>query len=131
MSLTFDNPNALWLLVLVPVFYAVGRLGTAYLARPVRNAAILIRLMVVTALILSIARPVLHRQSDALSVVFVADRLSVAESNIAPQLDPAQLTQNASPAGKPAEHEIWYWVAGGALALLGAEWLIYFRRLGV
>src|SRR5262249_48589181 len=74
MSLTFDNPNALWLLVLVPVFYAVGRLGTAYLARPVRNAAILIRLLVVTALILSIARPVLHRRSDALSVVFVADR---------------------------------------------------------
>ena len=62
---------------------------------------------------------------------FVADRLSVAESNIAPQVDPAQLSQNASPAGQPSEHEVWHWLAGGALLFLGAEWLIYFRRLAV
>jgi hypothetical protein len=60
---------------------------------------------------------------------FVVNRLSVADSNIMPQLDPVQLSQSGGPAGLPSEHEVWPWIAGGALALLGAEWLIYFRRL--
>lgn len=60
---------------------------------------------------------------------FVVNRLGVSESDIAPRVDPQVLTQNGSPPGKPTEHEIWPWVAGGVLALLAAEWLIYFRRL--
>jgi hypothetical protein len=60
---------------------------------------------------------------------FVASRISVADSNIAPQVDPTQLTQSGGPPGQPSEHEVWPWVAGGALALLGAEWVLYFRRL--
>jgi len=73
MSITFDYPMALWLLVLVPVLYLIGRYGTAYLPRTVRRAAILVRLVLVIALILAIAQPVLKRASDLLSVAFVVD----------------------------------------------------------
>ena len=59
---------------------------------------------------------------------FVVNRLGLAESNILPSVDPTQLTQLGSPAGRQSEHEIWTWVAGGALALLGVEWLAYFSR---
>ena len=74
MSLTFDNPRALFLLLLVPLFYLVARLGITYLSRRVRTAAIIIRLLLVTALVLAISQPILHRLSDRLSVVFVVDR---------------------------------------------------------
>lgn len=60
---------------------------------------------------------------------FVANRLGVTESDIAPHVDPQVLTQRGSPTGKPTQHEVWPWVAGGVLALLSAEWLLYFRRL--
>jgi Ca-activated chloride channel family protein len=60
---------------------------------------------------------------------FVVNRLGVTESDISPQIDPVQLSQNASPTGLPSQHEIWPWVVGAALAGLGAEWLVYYRRL--
>jgi uncharacterized membrane protein/Mg-chelatase subunit ChlD len=87
VSLTFDNPTALWLLLAVPLFWAVGRFGTAYLARPVRNAAIAIRAILATALILAIAQPVLHRPSDDLSVVFAVDRSASVAVNGASAAD--------------------------------------------
>lgn len=59
---------------------------------------------------------------------FVANHLGVNESNVAPRFDSAQLSQTGGPRGKPSEHEVWTWIAGGALALLGLEWLTYFRR---
>lgn len=62
---------------------------------------------------------------------FVADHLGVDQSNIAPRIDPGQFVQPGGPAGQPSEHDLWYWVAGGALAVLGIEWLAYFRRAGV
>ncbi len=81
MSLTFDNPGALWLLLLLPAFFLVGRLGTAYLSRPVRRAAIGMRLALVAALALALAQPVLHRGSDLLSVIFLVDRSASVEVN--------------------------------------------------
>jgi uncharacterized membrane protein/Mg-chelatase subunit ChlD len=81
VTLTFDNPRALFLLILVPVFYLIGRLGVAYVSRPVRSAAIAIRLIVVTCLILAIAQPVLHRNSDRLSVMYLVDRSASVEVN--------------------------------------------------
>ncbi len=60
---------------------------------------------------------------------FVVNRLGVSESDIAPRVDPQVLTRNGSPPGKPTQHEVWPWVAGGVLVLLASEWLIYFRRL--
>lgn len=60
---------------------------------------------------------------------FVVDRLGIAESNIVPQVDPGQLARIGSPAGKRSLHEVWPWLAGGALALLSLEWLVFFRRL--
>ena len=38
MSVTFDNPRMLILLLLVPAFYLVGRTTRTYLTRPVRTA---------------------------------------------------------------------------------------------
>lgn len=60
---------------------------------------------------------------------FVAQRLGIPDSDIAPHVDPQQLNRAGSPSGKPTAHEIWWWVAGGALGLLAVEWLIYYRRL--
>ena len=60
---------------------------------------------------------------------FVASRLGITESDIAPRIDPQVLTRTGSPSGKPTQHEVWPWVAGGVLALLAFEWLLYFRRL--
>ena len=59
---------------------------------------------------------------------FVVNRLGLAESNIGPSIDPTELTKLGSPIGRQSEHEIWAWIAGGALALLGFEWLAYFSR---
>ncbi|HLG51625.1 MAG TPA: VWA domain-containing protein [Chloroflexota bacterium] len=74
MSLTFDRPLALWLLLLVPGFYLVARLGMTYLPRSVRSAAIVVRSAAVIALVLALSEPVLHRPSNQLSVVFAVDR---------------------------------------------------------
>jgi len=59
---------------------------------------------------------------------FVVNRLGILTSNVAPQIDPAQLALTASPGGTPSVHEIWPWLAGGVLALLTAEWLLFFRK---
>lgn len=59
---------------------------------------------------------------------FVVNRLGIQQSNIAPQVDPNQITRSASPDGTLALHEIWPWLAGGVLALLTAEWAFFFRR---
>lgn len=98
MSLTFENPHALWLLVLLPAFYVVWWLGTTYLPRAVRNAAVVVRLVLVAALALAIAQPVLHRLSDRLSVIFVMDRSASVSLNGASAAD-AWLAQALARAG--------------------------------
>jgi hypothetical protein len=62
---------------------------------------------------------------------FVVNRLGVTDNNITSQIDPSQVTKSGGPAGLPSEHDTWAWVAGGALAVIGLEWLVYFRRLGL
>lgn len=74
MSLTFEHPQYLLLLLLLPGFYAVARLGITYLPRRARNAAVIVRLLLAASLVLAMSQPVLHRLSDLLSVVFVVDR---------------------------------------------------------
>jgi hypothetical protein len=59
---------------------------------------------------------------------FTVNRLGVAESNVTARVDPTQLSQTGSPTGLPVQHDVWFWVAGGALGLLTIEWLAYFRR---
>ncbi len=88
MGLTFDFPYALWLLLLLPAFYVVARLGITYLPRRVRNAAVVVRLLLVAALALAIAQPILHRTSDLLSVVFVVDRSASVSFNGTSAADP-------------------------------------------
>ncbi|HUX85725.1 MAG TPA: VWA domain-containing protein [Chloroflexota bacterium] len=60
---------------------------------------------------------------------FVASKLGVTESDITPKVDPQQIAHTGGPTGLPREHEVWPWVAGGALAVMSAEWFLYFRRL--
>jgi Ca-activated chloride channel family protein len=81
VSLSFDNPWALALLLLLPAFFIVGRIGVAYLAQPVRTAAIAIRLLLVAVLALAVAQPIFHRPSDLLSVMYVVDRSASVQVN--------------------------------------------------
>jgi uncharacterized membrane protein/Mg-chelatase subunit ChlD len=81
VTVTFDNPRALLLLILLPIFYLVGRFGVAYISRPVRTAAIAIRLVIAACLILAISEPVVHRNSDQLSVLYLVDRSASVEVN--------------------------------------------------
>jgi Mg-chelatase subunit ChlD/uncharacterized membrane protein len=74
LSVSFDFPWALLGLLLLPIIYYVGRFGVAYLARPIRSAAIAARLILTTILVFALAQPVLHRPSDLLSVMYVVDR---------------------------------------------------------
>ncbi|HUX85726.1 MAG TPA: VWA domain-containing protein, partial [Chloroflexota bacterium] len=74
MSLTFANPDALWLLLLVPVIVVIGLFGVVYLPQQVRNAALVVRALLTVCLIAALAQPILHRSSDLLSVIFVVDR---------------------------------------------------------
>ena len=62
---------------------------------------------------------------------FEVNRLGLSESNIVPSVDPSQYAQLGSPTGRPSEHAVWTWVAGGVLAFLAVEWLAYFSRLVV
>lgn len=81
MSLTFEHPSLLWLLLLLPGFYLVARRGMTYLPRRVRTAAVIVRLCLVAALVLAISQPVLHRMSNQISVIFAVDRSASVSVN--------------------------------------------------
>lgn len=87
MTISFDNPTALWLLLLIPAAIVVAWLGIVYLPRRVRNAAVVIRVVVLAALILAIAQPVLHQPSNQLSVIFAVDRSASVALNGAGSAD--------------------------------------------
>jgi Ca-activated chloride channel family protein len=59
---------------------------------------------------------------------FVVNRLGLSESSILPTVDATQVSKLGGPTGRESQHEIWPWVAGGVLGLLGVEWLAYFSR---
>ncbi|HLG51626.1 MAG TPA: VWA domain-containing protein [Chloroflexota bacterium] len=71
----------------------------------------------------------LNGQTTVETHEFVVSKLGLAESDIAPRLDPQVLARAGSPPGRPVEHDVWPWFAGGALAVLTLEWIIFFRRL--
>src|SRR6266511_4203838 len=75
MSLTFLNPLALLLLlVLLPLFFLLGRPRMARLPTWLRRAALGTRLAIVSLLVLGLAQPLWGRTSESLSVVFALDR---------------------------------------------------------
>jgi hypothetical protein len=40
------------------------------------------------------------------------------------------ISSSGSPPGAASEPDVWFWVAGGALAVRSAKWLVSFRRIG-
>lgn len=75
MSISFNNPQALFLLLLLPLVFVIARAGAirAAIRKRNRNISIGLRLLIVTLLVLSIADTQLITQSDKLATVFLID----------------------------------------------------------
>ncbi len=70
--MSFTNPNALFLLLLLPVLVVIGWPRLTYRRR--RDAAsLIIRLLLSTLIILGLAGIQVHRKADKLAVVFLVD----------------------------------------------------------
>jgi Mg-chelatase subunit ChlD len=73
-SLTFARPDALWLLLIVPVLIAIGfRYGQK---RGVRRRYVWLRAVAVALLCLALAEPLIGASDDATATIFVVDRSS-------------------------------------------------------
>lgn len=70
--MSFTNPGALWLLLLLPVLAVIGWPNIAYRRRR-DTASLLVRLLLVTLLILGLAGIQVQRSADNLAVVFLVD----------------------------------------------------------
>jgi len=81
---SFTDPSALWLLLLLPVFVAIGWPRRAY--RRLRDTlSLIIRLVIVTLLVLGLAGLQMERAANRLAVVFLID--------VSDSVSPAQQTQ--------------------------------------
>ncbi len=74
MSVAFDRPELLWLLVLVPAVLVVATTSRRRLARRRLALATASRLLLVAALVGALSELTLRREVDDLGVVFVVDR---------------------------------------------------------
>jgi len=84
--MSFSNPDALFLLLVLPVFVAVGWPRLAY--RRLRDvASLIVRLALVTLVILGLAGIQVEREADRLAVVFLVD----ASDSISPAMQSAAL----------------------------------------
>ena len=73
LGVTFARPGALWLLATLPLFALLGaRFGVR--RRRLARAALALRLVVVTLLVITLADPLLTSGGGASSTVFVVDR---------------------------------------------------------
>lgn len=78
-SIDFDAPQYLWLLVLLPLFWLVSRQSLHALGNWRRRAALALRMIVATLLILALAEPNWLELAHRLSVLFVVDGSSSIE----------------------------------------------------
>ncbi len=74
LELGFDRPEFLWLLLLVPVFWAVSFRTLASLGRLRRLIAIGLRTLVVVLFICALAEIQLQRISEKITVIYVLDQ---------------------------------------------------------
>lgn len=74
-SFSFANPEALWLLLLLPVVFFFARVGGTGIAttRKGRRLSIAIRLIIISLIVLSLANLQLVSSSDKLATVFLLD----------------------------------------------------------
>lgn len=73
MRLSFVYPDALWLLILLPIIGVVGVLGGQRLPAARRWTSLVLRLIILTAVILALAGTQIARPVDELTTVFLVD----------------------------------------------------------
>src|SRR6187455_2888218 len=73
MSISWTSPAALWLLVVVPVVWAVVRFSRTNFNPRQRYLQAAVRSLLLAALALALARPVSSTGSNRLSVVYLVD----------------------------------------------------------
>ena len=73
MRFGFDQPHWLWLLALVPIILLLGRGWLRRIVAWRRGTALVLRTLVLSLLILAIARPSLYWPDSRLSIAFVVD----------------------------------------------------------
>lgn len=84
--MSFTNPNALWLLLLMPIFVVVGWPRLTY--RRVRDTiSLIIRLLIVVLLVLGLAGVQIERAANRLAVVFLID----VSDSVSPEMQSAAL----------------------------------------
>ncbi len=72
--ISFDRPEWLWLLLVIPVLVVISRRSLAGLERPRRILAVILRSLVIAALAVALARVEIVRRNDRVAVLFVLDR---------------------------------------------------------
>ena len=73
MPLTWTAPGALWLLALIALVWAAHARSRTTFTRPHRILQAVVRSLLLAALVLAIARPVVSRHASRLSVVYAVD----------------------------------------------------------
>ena len=82
MPITFAQPQALGLLLSLPLFYLVGRDRLARLPVGARRVALATRFAIVSLVVLALAQPSLIHPNDNLAVVFAVD----ASDSVSPEV---------------------------------------------
>ncbi|HSW44299.1 MAG TPA: hypothetical protein VLM89_01880, partial [Phycisphaerae bacterium] len=72
--ISFDRPEWLWLLVVIPAIAAISVRSLSGLEKPRRIVAVLLRSLVIVALSLALARIEYVKRSDRVAAIFVLDR---------------------------------------------------------
>lgn len=98
--MSFGNPWALTLFLLIPIFYVISRGQWVHFPPWRRGAVLALRLILLTLLILALADLRLLKNSDALSVIFLVDH---SDSMTAAVKDAALEFVQSAVAKKPAD----------------------------
>jgi Ca-activated chloride channel family protein len=73
MNIAWTTPQALWLLILVPIAWFVLRYARTYFNNRQRTLQTVVRSLLLALLVLALARPVISAGSSRLSVVYLVD----------------------------------------------------------
>src|SRR5262245_65665700 len=100
MSLSWTEPASLWLLAVVPLIWAARRWGRTNFNRRQQILQASVRSVLLAALAIALARPVISTGSSRLSVVYVVDLShSISSRAVAEAADRIDaLTAGARPA---------------------------------
>lgn len=111
--MSFTNPGALWLLLLLPLLMVIGWPSMTYRRRR-DTASLLVRLLLVTLLILGLAGIQVQRSADNLAVVFLVD----VSDSVSPAAQAAALDYIRTAAAEMGERD------QAAVVVFGGEALV-------